>query len=56
MGYRAQLIKFKKSDYYLAGAAKISHRRRVPRNSNLHNNTSASLLPEKEDLLAADGQ
>jgi hypothetical protein len=56
MGHRAQVIKFKKSDYYLAGAAKISRRRRVPRNSNLHNNTLASLLPEKEDLLAADGQ
>jgi len=55
MGYRAQLIKFKKSDYYLAGTAKISRRRRVPRNSNSHNNTLASLLPEKEDLLAADG-
>jgi hypothetical protein len=56
MGYRAQLIKFKTSDYYLAGIAKISRRRRVPRNNNSHNNTLASLLPEKEDLLAAHGQ
>jgi hypothetical protein len=56
MGYKAQLIKFKKSDYYLAGTAKISTLRRVLHNNNSHNNTLASLSPEKEDLLAADGQ
>src|SRR5271155_2979778 len=35
--------------------ATISRRRKVPRNSNSHNNTLTNLLPEKEDLLAADG-